>query len=135
MFPSRSKIIGFAQPDDGRIEFLGRSDVITSTVYYVRIAILVVNVLEKVSSYLILGALVQQLRFRSPRWRPSWMAGSKWCRNVKRMSGSESSWLTYPKKFLHTCFSVLWFKSNFLSQDNASGHFRFGPLAENARIS
>ena len=51
----------------------------------------------KVSSYMLLGALVQKLRFRSTRSWPSWIFWSKWCHSIKLMSESESSWTTYTK--------------------------------------
>ena len=34
---------------------------------------------EKASSYMLLSALVQTVRFLSTRWRPSWIHGSKLC--------------------------------------------------------
>ena len=44
--------------------------------------------------------------------------------NVKEMLESESSWSTYPKNCLHTCFRVHWFKGYvFVLPDG--GHLRF----------
>ena len=53
---------------------------------------------EMVFSYMLLCALVQTLRFRSTRWRPSWIYVSKLCHYVKLMSESKSHGRLTPKK-------------------------------------
>ena len=41
----------------------------------VRFEILVVSLAEKVSLYMILGALVKKLSFQHGHWMPSWISG------------------------------------------------------------
>ena len=57
----------------------------------VRIGIFVVDLLEKVYSYMILGALAQKLIFQDDTGGHLG-CGSKWCNSIKLMSELESSW-------------------------------------------